>query len=178
MKFKKSPLVPIALRYGLIAGVIIAVFIVLFYYIGQHPLLVFPYIDFRIILFGVFIFFSLKEFRDTHQQGILFFWQGMVGSYILIFVSMFIASAAIVLFVQIEPDFLTTFINAKLESARSIPQEEIDNFGKELFERNLKVIETTNAMQLAQTYFGNGIMIGLFVSVILSAVLRKQPKTL
>jgi len=57
MKFKKSPLVPIALRYGVIAGGIVTLLMVIFYYMGQHPLLVSPYLDFRIVLFGVFIFF-------------------------------------------------------------------------------------------------------------------------
>ena len=178
MKFKKSPLVSIGLRYGFIAGAIITLLMILFYYMGQHPLLVSPYLDFRIVLFGVFIYFSLKEFRDTHQDGILFFWQGMVGSYILIFVSMTLASVGLVVFAQIDSEFVASFIKSRMEFLQSFPQEEIDKIGKEVFERNLSAIPSTNAMQLAQAYFGQGLVIGLFVSVILSAVLRKQPKTL
>jgi hypothetical protein len=178
MKFRKSQLVSIAIRYGLIAGAIITLLMVIFYYMGQHPLLVSPYLDFRIVLFGVFLFFSLKEFREVHQNGILFFWQGMVGSYILIFVSMIIASIGIVLFCQFNPEFITTFVNAQLENLKNIPQEEIDKFGKEEFEHSLAAISSIDAVQLAVTYFGHGIMIGLFISVILSAILRKQPKTL
>ncbi len=178
MKFRKSPLVTITLRYGLIAGAIIILFMIVFYYMGQHPLLVFPYLDFRIVLFGVFIFFALKEFKESHQNGILFFWQGMIGSYILIFTSMILAAVGIILFSQFEPAFVTSFIEAQLAKFQAIPQAEIDEFGKESFDRNLAAISATNGMQLAVTYFGHGIMIGLFVSVILSAILRKQPKTL
>jgi hypothetical protein len=178
MKFRKSQLVSIAIRYGLIAGAIITLLMVIFYYMGQHPLLVSPYLDFRIVLFGVFIFFSLKEFREVHQNGILFFWQGMVGSYILIFVSMIIASFGIIVFGQVDPEFVALFIRSRLEYLNSFPQDEIDKIGKEVFERNLKAIPGTNAMMMAQAYFMQGIVIGLFISVILSAILRKQPKTL
>jgi hypothetical protein len=91
---------------------------------------------------------------------------------------MIIASIGIVLFCQYNPDFITSFVNAQLENLKDIPQEDIDKFGKEEFERSLAAISSIDAVQLAVTYFGHGIMIGLFISVILSAILRKQPKTL
>lgn len=178
MKFRKSELVRVTVRYGLIAGAIILLLMVAFFFLGQHPLLVSPYLDFRIVLFGVFIFFSLKEYRDRYQNGILYFWQGMIGSYILIFISMLVASIGILIFAQVYPDFVTTFIHNRLAALKAMPQEEIDKVGKEMFDRIVAQTPGVDAMYLAQAYFGQGVVIGLFVSVIMSAILRKQPKTI
>src|SRR5258707_13498005 len=80
----QHPLFKVPFRYGLIGGVLVCVVIATLYYMGRHPFLLPLIFDFRIVIFSVFIFLSLKEVRDYHQQGNLFFWQGMIGSYVLI----------------------------------------------------------------------------------------------
>ncbi len=57
-----------------------------------------PYLDFRVFLFGIFVSFTLKEFRDVHQRGELYFWQGIIGSGIVVLTASAIAALGSVYF--------------------------------------------------------------------------------
>jgi len=173
---KPSPLVFIGVRYGAIAGVLAIVLLIAMYYIGRHPLMVSPFVDFRILLFGVFIFFSLREFREDYQAGTLYFWQGMIGSFIMVMVAGTLASILLLIFCSFENEFILSFVKLRIEYLKTFPPEDIKRIGKEVFERNLELVSSTNSKQIASLYFAQSLMIGLFVGIILSVILRKQPK--
>lgn len=158
------------------AGVLAVVLMIAMYYMGHHPLMVSPFFDFRILLFGVFIFFSLREFREEHQQGALYFWQGMVGSFILVVVAGTLASLLLLVFCSLESEFVSSYVSAMTEYLKTFPAEDIERIGKDVYQRNLEQLPTTNAKQIAGLHFMQSVMIGLFVSIILSVILRKQPK--
>jgi hypothetical protein len=169
----KSPLVTIATRNGAIAAVMVSTILVILYWSGKHPFLVPVYADFRIFLFGVFIFFSLKEFRDRHNQGVLYFWQGMVGSYALVTVFSIIMALFIIGFSLAHPAFIQDYIRLFIEQAQAGSAEVINQMGKENFDRNLQAIQATNGYERAFVYFIQSIWISLFVSIIVSVLLRK-----
>jgi uncharacterized membrane-anchored protein YitT (DUF2179 family) len=173
---KVSPLISIGVRNGAIAAVVSISLLIAMYYMGRHPLMVSPFLDFRILLFGVFIFFSLREFRDVHQDGELYFWQGMMGSFVMVMVTATTASLLLLAFCSYEPTFIATYIEAATEYFKTFPKEDIERIGKDVYERNLALLPSTNSKQVAGLYFAQSIMIGLFVSIILSVILRKQPK--
>jgi hypothetical protein len=171
-----SPLLKIALRYGLVASVIGFALVVLLFYTNKHPFLIPVYIDFRIFLFGVFIFFALKEFREQYAQGILYFWQGMVGSYVFILSFAAATALAIYLLAWIDITFVSEFVRLFTEQASSIPKEELDRVGKEDFARNLSALSNTNGLNMAMLHFKQSLIIGFFISIIVTIILRKQPK--
>ncbi len=173
---KKSPLVGISLRNGVIGGVLSVILLIIMYYTGPHPMLILPFVDFRILLFGIFIFFSLKEFRDNHQNGELHFFQGMLGGFILVMVMATVAAAGVWIFSSFEPAFVRDYVKQGLESLNQYAKEDIDRIGKEVFDRNLALLPSTNGKALAGKHFGQSLVFGLFLSVILSVILRKQPK--
>src|SRR5258708_3429199 len=86
------PLVRVPLRYGLIGGVLGFVLLIILYYIDRHPFLIPVFFDFRVALFAVFLFFTLKELRDYFFGGLLFFWQGMIASGLFVIIFAIIAS--------------------------------------------------------------------------------------
>jgi Protein of unknown function (DUF4199) len=172
---KVSPLVSIGVRSGLIAGVVTIVFLIASFYAGL-PVLVSPFLDFRIFLFGVFIFFALREFRESYQQGELYFSQGMIISFVFVMVAGVAASLLVLVFGLLEPSFVDGHIKALTEYFKSFTPEEIERFGKETYQRNSELVLSTNAEQIASRYFIHSLAIGLFVSIILSVILRKQPK--
>lgn len=174
------PLVGVPLRYGLIAGLIGSIFLIILYYIGNHPLLIFPFFDPRIILFIVFIFFSLKELRDYYFSGILYFWQGMISCFILALVFAILVSGMLTVFASAEPDFIHDYVVKFTERARAnYPQEAIERIGKEQFEQNLRDLpKTATPFSLGITYFFWSMVISFFISTIISVILRRQPKTL
>lgn len=173
---KKSPLIGISLRNGFIGGILSVVLLIVMYYTGPHPMLILPFVDFRLVLFGIFIFFTLKEFRDNHQHGVLHFFQGMLGSFLLVMVMATVAASGVWIFGECEPDFISDYIKQGMESLKNYSNEDIERIGKEIFDRNLARIPSTNSKDIASKHFGQSLVFGLFLSVILSVILRKQPK--
>ena len=172
-----SPLFTVPAKYGAIAGVLGAGLTLGLYAMGRHPLVIPVYMDFRIFLFIIFIFFTLKELRDFHQGGVLFFWQGLFGS--LLFTSIFalLAAAVIWTFASASPNFISSYVTQKIAEVKAFPPDIIEKIGKDVYERNLSLLPTTNALDLAILYFTQSLMISFFISIILSVILRRQPKT-
>jgi hypothetical protein len=174
---KMKPLINVPLRYGVLAGVIGSALLVGLYYMDRHPFLIPVFIDFRIFLFGVFIFFTLQEIRDYHQQGILYFWQGLSGSFLFTVAYAVISALLLVLFIAAVPRFLETYVSLSIEQLEKMPADVIDRIGKDAYTRNLELLPATSISDLAFLYIVQSFLISLFVSIILSVILRRQAKT-
>jgi hypothetical protein len=171
------PITRVPLSYGVIGGILGAALSIGLYYLGPHPFLLDMYVDYRIFLFSIFIFFALKEVRDFHQGGVLYFSQGLVGS--LIFITGFAIAASLIIwvFAVSVPAFVGSYKTLYIQKFRNMPRELIDRIGKDVYLRNLAAIPSTNAFDLAILYFGQCYIIGAFISIILSVIIRRQPKT-
>src|SRR5882672_518049 len=122
----KYPLVAIALRNGLIAGVLGSVMLLGLYFMGRHPFLIPVFLDFRVILFGVLLYFTLKEYRDYFQQGSLYFSQGMIMS--LLFTVVFAGVAFLLIwgFASWRPAFVSSYVSLTVDQIKSIPPEIVE----------------------------------------------------
>jgi hypothetical protein len=169
-------LLKVAVRYGTAAGILAFILLVVMYYLGAHPLLTSPFLDFRILLFGIFIFFTLKEFRDYYQRGVLFFSQAMIGGLTVVLAASLLTSFFLWLFGKWDQNFVAGYITQMTAYIKSFPKEDVERIGKEVYERNLKALPATNIFDLVETYFMQGMIIGFFVNIILSVILRRQPK--
>ena len=168
-----NDLLRVGVRYGAVAGVLSTILLIILYYSGRNPMLIAPFLDFRVILFAIFIFFSLKEFRDAHQGGLLYFWQGLFGSFIVVMVSNVISSLDLFAFGTWEEGFVGSYVQGMTDYLKTFPPEEVKRIGEEIYERNLKDLPSTNMATLAQTHFAQGMLIGFFISIILSVILRR-----
>lgn len=173
-----KPLVQVPLKYGAIASVIGILGLIGLYYMGRHPLMIVIYMDFRIILLAVFMYFSLKELRDVYQDGILYMYQGMLASFMFVITYAILVSVAMFAFGSAVPGFREDYVKQGTEMLQSMPKEAIEQIGKDLYERNLSRLPATNVFELSVIYFRQSVIIGLFISIILSVVLRRQPKNL
>lgn len=170
-------LVKVSLKYGVIAGLFGSALLLGLYYMDRHPLLIPVFIDSRLIIFGIFIFFTLREIRDYHQSGILYFWQGIFSSFLFTVLFAILSSLIIAVFIWAVPDFLNSYITLSIQQLKSLPSEVIERIGKDVYNRNLELLPATNGFDLAFLYFWQSFMISLFISIILSVILRRQPKT-
>ena len=175
--FERVPrLVFIAVRNGLLAGVLGIVFLVVLYYIGRHPFLFPIYFDFRIILLSVFVVVTLKELRDDHQQGVLSFGQAMICAFLFTLVFAVLVMAFVWIFSMLNSAFVTDYINLMTAQLRTLDAAVIEQIGKDAYERNLAALPATNGGTLAFDYFIKSLLISFFVSLIISVILRRQPK--
>lgn len=172
-----SPLIKVPVRFGLIAGLLGLVLVITLYYLILHPFVVPIYMDFRIFIFGIFIFFTLKELRDWHYGGILYFWQGLISAFLFTLVFAATASIGLLIFISLVPEFLQTYISLTVEQLKQLPADVVEKIGKDVYDRNLALLPATNAIDLASLYFMQSLLISLFISIILSVILRRQPKT-
>lgn len=171
-----KPLVKVPLRYGLIGGVIASAMVATLYFMGKHPLLLPVIFDFRILLFAVFIFFSLKEVRDYYFQGILFFWQGMIGSYVFLLVSGVMGSVFVWGMATWSKGFLPGYIEKLVQQLSERKAEFVKAVSQEVYDQQMAKLPSTTAWDLASDYFLKSMIIGLFLTVIISVVIRQTPK--
>ena len=172
----KSPLFRVSLRYGVIAGLLCTGSVISLFYMGKHPFLINPFVDFRVPVFALLLFFCLKEIRDFYQGGVLYFWQGTGGSMIFLVAASAVAAGGIFLFGNWQPAFLTEYITVFMNQIRNLPPETVDRIGKSVVEQNLKALPSTTMGNLASLYAWQSMVNGHFISVIISIILRRQPK--
>jgi Protein of unknown function (DUF4199) len=167
----------LSVRNGLIAGLLGFLLLLALYYMGRHPFLFPIYFDFRLVLLSVFIVMTLKEFRDDYQEGILYFGQAMISSFLFTLVFALVAAILIWTFCLMVPAFLTSYIDTATDQLRLIQPAIIEQLGKDAYERNLNKLPATTGSDLAVDYFSKTFIISFFISIIISVILRRQPKT-
>lgn len=175
-KGRLPEIVSVPSQYALVAGLLGFGLLIALYYMGRHPFLIPVFFDFRVLLFLVFIFFSLKELRDLKFQGILYFWQGMIGSLVFTLIFAVLSSLLLMIFMYWNDEFLTTYIHLMEQQLLGLPTQVVERIGKETYEANLKSLPETRSMDLTILYLWQSFIISFFISIILSVVLRRQPK--
>lgn len=168
-------LIRVSTRYGLIGGVLGFVLVIILYYIDRHPFLIPVFFDFRVALFAVFMFFALKELRDYNYGGLLFFWQGISACGLFLITFAIVVSSLIWIFAINVPDFVIQYIELATNQVKTFPKETIDQIGRDVFDETLARLPKTNGFTLARIYFRQCFEIGLFISIIISVLLRRQP---
>lgn len=173
-----SPLVRVSVRNGLIGGILGFCMLVVLYYIRPiHPLLlVNPLLDIRIFVFPIFIFFTLKEYKARFSDGILYFWQGMISSYIFLIIYGLICFTGIAVFAFAVPEFSKDYTHQSIELLKQNP-DFIKKIGEEEFKRNFTEATPTNGLRLGFVYFMTTLAIGFFISLLLTVIMRKTNQT-
>jgi len=169
------PLVRVPLRYGLIGGAVGSLAIAVLYALGKHPFLLPIIVDFRIILFAVFIFFSLRELRDQWLSGLLFFWQGMVASYVFIVSCGLVGGIFTWGLARWNDAFIPSYIEKLQAQMLTYKSEIVQSVGAEAYQQQLAKLPGTTALDLAGDYFLKSLIIGLFLAIVISVILRKTP---
>jgi hypothetical protein len=168
-----SPLVRISVRNGIIGGLLGSIMVgILFYLNPVHPLLISPFMDLRVFLFPIFIFFTLKEYKARFSNGILYFWQGMIASYIFLISFGVICFLFILIFATVVPEFGAEYSKQSLVLLKNNP-DFINMVGEEEFKRNFSEAQPTNGLRLGLVYFMWTLVIGFFMSIVLTVILRK-----
>ncbi|UII20343.1 DUF4199 domain-containing protein [Fulvivirga ligni] len=176
-----KPLVRVPLKFGLIGAILGVVIILVLYFINRHPLLIPPFLDFRILLFAVFIFFAMKEFKDFYNNQMMNFWQGIVIGFIIYMVIGILVGLSIVIICQIMPGFLQTYIDGTV-NGMMMQKDQLLHGGKititeEEFNKQVVLLKNdTGAGTLFFDYLVKSTLIGFFVTLLLSVLMRRTEK--
>lgn len=168
------PLVTVPVKYGLFGGFFSIVLFLILYFLGKNPLVVAGIFDFGLILIPIFIFFSIKEFRDYRNNKELRFWQGMTVGFINYVTIATVSALFIWLFLTlIDEQLLTSYIGDRTALLVENKQQFIESLGDITYEETLVELENTTAYIIAVDDFLKKVFIGLFLTIIFSVILRR-----
>lgn len=177
MMDKLAPLKRVPLKYGLIGAALSAVLILVFYFSDRHLLLIPIYYDFRIFLFGVFIFFGIKEFKEYYNEDRLHFWQGIVIGIIIYITIGILVGAFIMIFSEIQPEFLQQYIDGTIRgmelNKELLTTESPINITEEEYQKQIELLKETPPINLSIDFFIKSCLIGFFISILLAVIMRK-----
>jgi len=168
----KNKLVAVPLKYGMLGGFIVILLILIFYFLDLDPLIKIKVAD--LFILSIFIFFSLKEFRDRYNNRQLHFWQGMTGGAInYLTIALISAVFILVMTVIIDPEITTKYIESRIALLNENKQTLVETMDEETYEEALAGVRETTGLDLAVDDFLKKSIIGLFLTTIIAVILRK-----
>ncbi len=170
----KNPLYKTPLKFGLIGGLMAIVIFVFLYFLGQNPVLTNKKIPFGLILLPLFIFFSVKEYRDFRNQRQLRFWQGIVIGVINYLLIAIISAIFIWAFTTyIDKSLVDDMIAFGIQHLEKGKEGFIEIYGQEYYNQTVQSAKNTTAYHIALDDFVIKVLIGTLSTFIISIILRK-----
>jgi hypothetical protein len=138
-------------------------------------LLIPAFLDFRILLFPIFLVFSIRDYKENHNNGFLHFWQGFsIGLLVILIIAGIMSLFIAVLGTWIEPDFVQKFIQSSIDQIESAKEKITTAIGQEELTKVLEILPSTTLFDLALDYFLKSLPYGLFLTIIIALILRKK----
>ncbi|AHM62544.1 hypothetical protein D770_21475 [Flammeovirgaceae bacterium 311] len=169
---KSYPWLSTGLKYGITGGVLAIVFFLVMWLLKENPLGMLRLFDF--VILPVFIFFTLKEFRDYRQGGKLTYSQGMTVSFVC-YTSLALISALFIFIFLTYADtgLLLRHQQENLAVLTDDSQRWIDELGQQTYDKAIEEVKRTSALDLALDDLIKKIFIGLFLTGIITLFLKK-----
>jgi hypothetical protein len=173
-----SLLVKSPLRFSLIAIFFVVLMFFILILLERNPIIYSSNIIFIGPLMAIFLFFSVKVFRDTNPAG-LRFWQGFsIGILYTLFFSLFYS---VVLWMDgsvFETSHFDEYRAMIIEKIMAGKAMLVDQMGEEGYQEYLKSGNSSNARIIGSLAFNN-ILIGVLVTPLVSLFMRtSEPKRL
>ena len=171
----KNPLLLIPFKYGSVGTILIIVSLIILYSLGKHPLLLTPVFDVRMPIYALIIFISFKSFKDLYSNGIMHFWQGIAMGMVAYIIMAFGTALFIYLFSEIaSTNFLSEYIRIASAQLAANKGLFIETIGEKTYVDTMAQLPKTRAIHLAVDYLLKSMPIGLFLTLILSVLLRNK----
>jgi hypothetical protein len=170
----EKPLFAVPIKFGSFAGVMSVITFLMLYFLDFNPFVESRMMD--VVLIPIFLFFSIKDFRDLRNGRILHYWQGMTVGVITYLLMGLISFAFILIFVEMEPQALTDYINNRLALMEGSKAQFFEQLGEDTYNTAIIDLSKTSALDLAIDDFLKKSIIGLMLTIMISVILRKQPK--
>lgn len=169
-----QPYFQTSLKFGLMGGILIVILFVVMVFFEINPLVASKKLDFGFIILPIFIFFSVKEFRDFKNEGKLRFWQaialGMLTLFILSALSAIIVWSFLSLF---SDDFLKQYIIDRTYLLEEYKPMILESTSEEVYERTFQDLQNVTPAILAFDDYLKKIFTGIFITLIISVILRR-----
>ncbi len=171
----KNPILTISFRYGILAAFLSIVLFSILYFLGRNPLLIPSFLDFRLLLFPIFLVFSIRDFKENRNKGILHFWQGFsIGMLIVLIVAIVMGLYIYLLGSVIDPHFTFKYVHTTIQNILKLKEKIIAQIGQDQYNKTMQLLPTTTLFDLALDYFIKSFPLGIFLTILISLVLRRN----
>jgi hypothetical protein len=161
------------IKYGITGGALVVALLLILYFTRNNPLVNARYSD--IIVQLVFVLFGIKEFRDVKNHRVLHFWQGMsVGCAISLTIAL-VSAVSILILTSADQGLLPDYIRQNIEFVQENRDVLVETIDENAYEDTLANLQRTSVTDLVLDDFLKKSIIGLFLAIIISIILRKKP---
>ncbi|EON78018.1 hypothetical protein ADIS_1557 [Lunatimonas lonarensis] len=160
-----------SLPFGLAGGILLAVGFTLLYALGAEPVgmvLIFGY-----VIVPLFVFAGIKQFRDKHNGGELFFSQGMSVGFFVYTLMALISATFIGLFIVMQPEVFEVFKASNIALLETKRELLIGQLGEKSYEDTFSSIQAMSLSDVVINDFLRKIIPGLFFTIIISIILKR-----
>jgi hypothetical protein len=165
-----------ALKYGAMAGV----FLVLLFWVGirlgKNPVFDSGQLFIDLLILGLFIFFSCKDFKTYSNNGYLHFWQGMTLGFFTYVPAAVIFGVVVLVYFQIAPEAFETMRQQAVDSFMAMKDYWVENWGEEEFQQKVDGLNAKSAGSRTLELVFLKLITGFFVTPVVSVILRKKPE--
>lgn len=166
----------IAIKYAAICSLFLIITFHISSFFGINPLMNLAHLIFDLTMFGLFIFFGIKEFKSDQENMVLHFWQGMTIGFNIYFFSTIIFGIHLLIYFQMDITALSDYKEAAKIFLMEKKELYIDKMGVEMFQSQLESINSVTSNDLLLSATLKKILAGFFITPVISIILRKQPK--
>ena len=167
-------MVTVGLRYGIVNGILAVILFFIVMLFGENPLIVTKWFDY--LLIPGFVFFSIREFRRYYNAGGLQFWQGASVGFITYVTAALLFAVVIGAYLAMAGQ---GWVADYIVNRTALVQENQENFTQELgadtYRRVLAEVQSVTTIDLVLDDLYRKLMIGVFVTLIIATVQRRQP---
>jgi len=166
----------LSLKYAITCGLFLTILFHLSFFYMANPYIDINHLFFDFLIFCLFLFFALKEFKNFKNEGILHFWQAMTISFYVYIQASLLFSFYLIVYHYLNPELLESYKTEAMAFLTERSEMYVERFGEAQLEQQKEAIAQTTARSLILQATIKKISIGLFSAPIISILLRKKPK--
>jgi putative flippase GtrA len=163
------------LKYGLTGALLNIIALTVLIQIEGNPMISSMLAGIVVII--LFTFFAIKEFRDVHNQKLLHFWQGLILGMATYLIIAAISSSYYYIYISyIDTDVLLEIKQIQREFLEVNKDSMIEQRGEEWYNESYLMVDDITAANQTWGDFFQKALAGIFVTIIISVILRKVPQ--
>lgn len=166
-------LIKVPLKFGLIGGGMVIIMLTVFHLADTNPLIEIKMFDFIII--PIFLFFGIKEFRDSYNSRLLEFWEGMTVGFVVYTTIAIVTSVFVLTYLGIdEGAAMDNYISDRITILESSREQIVEKMGESVYDKSYTDVKATTIWDLTLDNFLKKMMIGLLLTIMFAVIMRKK----
>ncbi len=143
-------------------------------FIGRNPLTDIRVVD--LVILSLFLFFAMRDYRDRHNDRILYYWQGVsIGIVTFLTIALISAGFIYILTQYMKPEMVGEYIDSRLELLQQNKLQLVSTINEQAYNEALEGVKQTTSADLGLDDLLKKTFIGLFLTIIIAVILRKKP---